>query len=187
MTQINLLPWRAQKRKREKKIFIFQLMAWALCTILFILAVGYYISLLVNEEELHAKVLRQELSILDSQSNKINKLKIIREDLINKIFNIQYLQYTRNEVTYLLTRLRKITPSGVYLTQVQRKKNVISLLGYAQSNVDVSLLMRNIEHDNWFQQTLLSEIKREDKNNSQDNEFKFTVVLKSKRQPWSKG
>lgn len=104
---------------------------------------------------------------------------------------VQNLQATRGLTVHLFDELIKVLPDGVYLTQMKREGNRITLLGYSESNSNVSILMRNIEANPWIQEPELTEIKKskdqQDANaavnptpETGENEFKLSFVLKPK-------
>lgn len=101
--------------------------------------------------------------------------------MISRMSIVQHLQSTRTLMVHLFDELINITPSGIYLTQVEGKNDVITVSGYTESNAFVSILMRNIENNDWLHNLLLSEIKKEEdrkkKQHTANNEFKLTFVL----------
>lgn len=68
-------------------------------------------------------------------------------------------------------------PSGIYLTKVEGKNDILSVTGYTESNTYVSILMKNIEINEWIHSPVLSEIKKEDRQEPANNEFKLNFVL----------
>ena len=81
----------------------------------------------------------------------------------------------------LLNEVITIIPEGIYLYQISRVANKITLLGYAESNTDISNFMRSIEASIWTKDPGLIEIKkRSDADSSDENEFKLSFILKSR-------
>ncbi|KTC79009.1 PilN domain-containing protein [Legionella cherrii] len=185
MTQINLLPWRELKREQEKKLFTIMLLVCVVAAAFIVFLINSYASGLVSNQITRNQMLQKEINAMDAQLKEIKNLEKTREMLISRMSIVQHLQSTRTLMVHLFDELINITPSGVYLTQVEGKNDIISVLGYTESNTFVSMLMRNIENNDWLHNPVLSEIKREEndkdkdkeKQQSTENEFKLTFVL----------
>ncbi|KTD42024.1 PilN domain-containing protein [Legionella parisiensis] len=181
MTQINLLPWRELKREQEKKLFTTMLLACIVLAAFIVFLINSYASGLVNNQVTRNQMLQKEINTMDAQIREIKNLQKAREMMISRMSIVQHLQSTRTLMVHLFDELINITPSGIYLTQVEGKNDVITIFGYTESNTFVSILMRNIENNDWLHNPLLSEIKKEDdekmKQQAANNEFKLTFVL----------
>lgn len=178
MVEINLLPWREQKRQREKKLFIKWLMISSSIALVIVFSLNYHIVLLRKNQYVRNQILQQEIIIYDSQIKEANTLKKEKRRLISQISVVQNLQATRILLVHLLDELTKIVPSGIYFAQIKGYENVISVFGYAESNTDVSLVLQNIEHNTWIHNPILNEIKAVKKKQVARNRFKLTFILR---------
>ena len=181
MTEINLLPWRERKREQEKKFFTTMLLSGMVIAVVIVFLINYYASNLVNNQTERNQMLQKEIAVLNDQIKEIKALKLIREALISRMSIVQNLQSTRTLMVHLFDELLKVLPPGVYVTKLERQNDIVSLWGYSESNTNVSILMRNIENNDWIQNPLLTEIKKNDeKKQPADNEFKLNFILKPK-------
>lgn len=182
MTNINLLPWREKKREQEKKTFTTVLLSSVVISALIVFLVNYYADSLVSNQLGRNKILENEITVLDDQIKEIKSLKTVRAGLISRMAIVQNLQSTRTLMVHLFDELITVIPSGIFLTKVERKNDVVTLWGYAESNTNVSDLMENIEKSDYMQNPVLIEIKNmEDKKQSADNQFNLSFVLKPKK------
>lgn len=180
MTQINLLPWREQKREQEKKLFTAMLVVCVALAAFVVFLINCYASDLVSNQISRNQMLQKEITVYNNQLLEIKGLVKIREMLISRMSIVRNLQATRTLMVHLFDELIEVTPTGIYLTQIQGKNNTITLSGYAESNTYVSQEMMHIEKDNWLHNPVLNEIKKmEDKKQPADNEFKLTFILES--------
>lgn len=181
MTQINLLPWRELRREQEKKLFTMMLLVCIVAAAFIVFLINLYASGLVRNQVTRNQILQKEINSMDAQIKEIKNLQKAREMMISRMSIVQHLQSTRTLMVHLFDELINITPSGIYLTQVEGKNDVITVSGYTESNAFVSILMRNIENNDWLHNLLLSEIKKEEdekkKQHTANNEFKLTFVL----------
>ena len=181
MTNINLLPWREKKREQEKKQFAIYLFIRLIAAVLVVGLIDYYAKNLVNAQTQRNQRLKDEIAQFERQIKEISELKKLRQALIARMNIVQNLQATRALTVRLFDEIIKILPDGVYLNQVERIGNKVTLLGYAESNTNISLLMRNIEGNAWIQDPVLTEIKKTSEAKKPDeNAFKLSFILKSK-------
>lgn len=187
MTEINLLPWREQKREHEKKVFTTMLLMAVVVAGVIVFLINYYADTLVDNQMVRNQTLEKEIVILDDQIREIKALKLVREGLISRMSIVQNLQATRTLMVHLFDELIKVMPSGVYVTKLDRQSDEVNLWGYSESNTNVSFLMRNIETNDWIQIPNLAEIKKmQEKKQPADNEFKLSFILKPKYSTGSK-
>ena len=181
MTEINLLPWREQKREQEKKEFLTYLVVGVVGAIIIVFLINYYATYLVDMQTQRNQRLKNEITELEKQIVAIRDIKTLRQALIARMVIVQNLQATRTLTVHLLDEIIKIIPDGVYLYQMGRVVNKVTILGYAESNTNISQLMRSIEKNFWIQDPELTEIKKiTDVKQLDESEFKLSFILKSK-------
>ena len=184
MTEINLLPWREQKREQEKRQFMTYLLTGLVLAMAVVFLVNYYANYLVNGQTERNQRLKNEIATLEAHIRDISTLKKLRAALIARMNVIQNLQATRILTVHLLDEIMSIIPDGIHLYEVKRERNKVTLLGYSESNTHISQLMRRIEDSVWVQDPELNDIKKiTDKKGTtliSDNEFKLSFILKSK-------
>ncbi len=181
MTEINLLPWREKKREQEKKQFIIYLLVGLVSAIITVFLINYYATYLVDMQTQRNQRLKDEITQLEKQIKEISQIRKLRQALIARMNIVQNLQATRTLTVRLLDEIIKILPDGVYLYQVQRVGDKITLLGYAESNTNISKLMRSIQGSAWIQEPELTEIKKTtDTKLPDENQFKLSFILKPK-------
>lgn len=181
MTEINLLPWREKKREREKKQFTGYLAIGLITAMVIVFLINYYTISLIDEQTTRNQVLKKEIARLDAQIKDIRSLKKLRSALIARMKIVQNLQETRILTVRLFDEIVKIMPDGVYLNQMSRVNDKVTVLGYSESNSNISKLMRNIQQSVWIQDPQLTEIKKtKDVQESNSNEFKLSFIVKPK-------
>lgn len=190
MTNINLLPWRELKREQQKKLFIsFWLIALMLATLIAVLGYMYSVHLVTVQTERNQRI-KTEIVFYDGQLKSIKELKKLRAILIARMMIVKDLQSTRPLTVHLFDELVKVMPPGVFVSKVERKKDAVSVWGYASANSSISDLMRKIEKSEWINSPELTEIKKAEKSKESneslasepmDNEFKLNFVLKQNK------
>lgn len=183
MTMINLLPWRELRREREKKRFTGYLVSTFVMALLLVLVVNYHFDKKIDEQTTLNRRLETEITEFKKQIAVIQNLKTLREGLIARMDIVQNLQATRTLTVRLFDELIHILPDGVYVNRMERVKNKITLLGYTESNSNISRMMFNIESSQWIQSPQLTEIKKTTKDGHDDasSEFILSFILKPKK------
>jgi len=178
MIRINLLPHRELKRKaRQQQIAV-------LAGLIGLLSIAVVMSIhTINAERIdyqngRNQYLTDQITILDKEIAEIREIKTQTQELLARKQVVETLQSSRSEVVYLLDQLVRLLPDGVYLQSVKQVDHNITLVGYAQSNAWVSVLMRNLESSQWLESPLLIEIKAMTVNNVRQNEFNMQIKLK---------
>ncbi|MGQ3888204.1 PilN domain-containing protein [Legionella sp. CNM-1927-20] len=180
MTNINLLPWRELRREQEKREFRTLMLGAVLIGIGIVILINYYVHDLISTQTSRNQRLQDEINTFNRQIKEIKKLKQIRSEVISRMRIIQGLQAKRTLTVHLFDELIKVVPDGIHLTQVKRVGDKITVQGFAESNTNVSILMRNIEQSPWIQDPILTEIKKSKEATVVNNEFTLSFVLQSK-------
>jgi type IV pilus assembly protein PilN len=177
MIRINLLPYRAERRKARNTQF--GIMA-GLAGLLGLVVVGAGYTIMdgkIAHQEARNDYLKKEISILDKQIAEIKTLKDQIAALLARKEVVEKLQTNRSEVVHLLEQMVRVLPEGVYLTKLRQSGPNVNLVGYAQSSARVSTLMRNLEDSPWLASPQLIEIKAETVGKLRLNEFSLNVRL----------
>jgi len=180
MARINLLPWRAELRKQQRKDLIAAILLGVLLTLAILLFVHTHISSLIDYQNRRNEFLQSEISLLDQRIKEIQDLENKKKRLIAKMEVIQQLQASRPEIVHLFDELARTMPEGVYLTDLVQSDKSLTVNGIAQSNARVSTYMRNLEASRWLKEPLLNiiEAKPESKESKKDRGSKFTLQVK---------
>jgi type IV pilus assembly protein PilN len=157
--RVNLLPHRAERRKRARQHFFVLAGATAVLGAFIVLLMhGFYANKIDTQNDRN-RFLKGEIVKLDKDIAEINSLKEQIQALLARKQVIETLQADRAQTVRLLDQLVQQTPDGVYLRSVVQKGLRVNVVGYAQSNARVSTLMRNIESSPWLERPELVEVK----------------------------
>lgn len=177
--EINLLPWRELKRKREQKQLSVVILVVLISVITILLLFNNLAKNLSDKQIQRNQRLTEEIVLFTSQIEEKKKLKKQEKMLITRLNYLQNLQKKPILLVHLFDELVKLMPDGVYLNQVQKIDDSITLKGIADSNSSVSKLIQGIEKNPWLQSPILGEIKKTKP--TEDNEFILNFILKPKK------
>lgn len=163
MTRINLLPWREMARKEKKRQFISIGVGAIVLMGLIIFYVHIHIAGMISDQAARNDFLNDEITRIDRQIKEIKTLEEEKADLVARMDVIQQLQVRRSRIVHIFDEIEKTLPTGVFLTKIEQRGGELVLNGIAQSNGDVSSLMRNLEASDWLESPRLEVIQSSDK------------------------
>lgn len=159
MSRINLLPWRAERRKQRQKEFgVMVGIAAAAGVVLWFLVNMYYNAQIDGQNERNA-FLQQQIAEVERQNAEIDTLESQRARLLARKSVIEELQGKRSQMVHLFDQLVRTIPDGVLLTSLKQEGDTLMLEGRSQSNARVSTYMRSLEGSGWMTSPQLSVIE----------------------------
>jgi type IV pilus assembly protein PilN len=177
MANINLLPWRDERRAELKKEFLVVLGVVVAIGAAIIFLVDLYFSGRIQTQNDRNNYLSQNIEELNKQVEAIRDMQKKRTQLLDRMKVIQELQGNRPIIVRILDQLVRTVPDGVFYTQLQASNNLIKIAGIAESNNRVSSLMRRLEGSDWFTEPNLEGVRAEPSFGDQATTFSMTVKL----------
>lgn len=168
MARINLLPWRAERRKQRQREFYAMLGMAAVGGLLLSLMIWFYYDRQVNGQMDRNAYLEAEIEKVKEQNKEIDRLDAQKERLLARKKVIEELQAKRSQMVHLFDALVRTIPDGVVLTALKQEGDVLTLEGRTQSNARVSAYMRNLETSGWMTNPELSIIEARDPEKDKD-------------------
>lgn len=179
MPNINLLPWREERREELKREFGVMVGAAAAMAVVIMLGVHQYYASEINHQNARNSHLQNSINVLNAQIKEIQDLEKTRDLLLARMRVIQDLQGNRPVIVRLFDELVRTLPDGVYFTEVQYDEaaSVINLKGTAESNMRVSSLMRALDASDWFADPNLTAVTGNQAAGENGNNFEMRVKL----------
>ncbi len=179
MARINLLPWRAERRKQRQQEFFAMLgLAAAAAVLVSFLIVMYYNGQIEGQMQRN-QYLRDQIAVVDQQIVEIEELDKKKANLLARKQVIEELQASRSQMVHLFDQLVRTIPDGVRLGSIKQTGEELTLEGHAQSNARVSSYMRNLEESGWMGNPDLSIIETKGDDRGLPNMFSLKVTLKN--------
>jgi type IV pilus assembly protein PilN len=179
MARINLLPWRAERRKQREREFYTMLGLAAVAAIVVLGGVIWFMDQRIENQQARNKYLQDEITALDSKIAEIKDLEKTKSRLLQRKQIIEQLQASRSQMVHLFDELVKTIPDGAKLSQMKQAGDTLTLEGVAQSNASVATYMRNLDASQWLSKSDLkkTEVKRDDKKSP----YSFALDVKLRR------
>ena len=150
MARINLLPWRAERRKQREREFYMQLGVAFVAAIVALMVWSFWMDARLDNQDQRNTYLQAEIKQLDERIAKIKDLEKVRSGLLQRKQIIEQLQANRSQMVHLFDEMVKTIPVSARLSNMKQTGDSLSLDGVAQSNASVAEYMRNIESSPWM-------------------------------------
>lgn len=177
MANINLLPWREERRQELKKAFLIGLGLVAGLAIVLLIAADLITNAQIETQSARNAYLQKNIDELNRQVAEIKDLEKRRDELLDRMKIIQALQGNRPVIVHVFDDVVRTLPDGVFYNEFTLKGKTISFKGIAESNNRVSSLMRNLDGSEWFDSPNLTAVKAEPAFGEQASAFDMTVAL----------
>lgn len=178
MAYINLLPWREEALKAKQKEFFIILVAAGLFAFALVLSVNFYFQTRIDGQLTRNAFLKNEIQLLDIQIAEIKTLNDKKAALQKRIDVVEQLQRSRNVGTQVLDEIATIIPNGIYITQIDKKGNIIQITGKSESNNHLANMIRAIELSDLFTDATPESITSDDNSSKLLSSFKMRVKIK---------
>lgn len=176
MTQINLLPWREQERKEKKYLFAVTAGIFFAAAIFLIVVIHFVFYGLVDTQLEYNQFLTSQLQSEQDALTDLSKKQKAQNAVIKQVQFIISLRDKSYQVVQLFNELPRVVPETVLILKLSKNDNLVSLSGVAQSNLQVSLMMQNIEKSKVFNQPTLTQISEGNQTNGKGENFELKVT-----------
>lgn len=177
MAKINLLPWREAYRGEKKKEFIT--LVGMVLVFAAVVAFGWdrVVNSQIESQFSRNQMLQSEITKLNKQVAEIDELTKRRQNLLDRIKVIQEVQGNRPEIVKIYDEFVRAVPDGVYFTEMVRRGEAISLVGFAKSNSRVSVLMRRLDASYKFAEPNLTKVQANSMLGESGSQFEMKVKI----------
>lgn len=177
MAKVNLLPWRAERRKHRQREFYFLLGSAGIGALVLGVLISIYYSGQINGQNARNAYLTDQITQLDAKIKEIEQLDLKKDRLLRRKEVIEQLQADRAQMVHLFDELVRTIPEGVRLTSLKQDGQHLTLEGQSQSNARVSAYMRNLESSGWMTNPDLSIIEAAGDDKTLPYKFNLAVTL----------
>jgi len=175
MAHINLLPWRAARRKQREREFFGQLVMAGVIGLLVVIVWAVWMGRRIDNQHDRNAYLNGQIDQVEAKITKIKDLKKVRTQLLKRKHIIEKLQSSRSQMVHLFDSLVTTIPDSVRLTSLKQNGEHLELAGVAQSNASVAEYMRHLDHSPWLGSPDLE--KTENSHDSSRTPYSFGLGL----------
>lgn len=148
--RVNLLPHRAARRERQKKVFVALLGLSFLTGLVLVALVWMLLEGAVARQQARNDFILSKNRELDAQIREIANLRQEIDALRARQRAVEDLQADRTQPVLLFDQLNTQTPEGVFLRTAKQDGTKVIVSGLAASNERVSEFMRNLQNNSQY-------------------------------------
>jgi type IV pilus assembly protein PilN len=184
MAKINLLPWREERRQELQRQFFTVMGGVAIIGGLCVYVVYGFYSGEVRDQIQRNKYIESEIAGLENKITQIRELQERRDQIVDSMKVIQELQGNRPVIVHSMGEIANTIPDGVWYKKIERKGNLYTIRGIAETNNKISKLMRNIDESKWFKDPTLVKVEgvEEGEAAADASSFEMTVIQETRSQ-----
>ena len=179
MANINLLPWREERRQEKQRQFLSVLGLIAILGVAVMALVYTYYDAQLSAQRERNKFLQVEIRKLDSKIKEIETLEKERLQLVERMNLIQDLQKSRPQVVHVFDEIVATMPEGINLLSLARKGEELIFDGIAESGPRISKFMRNLETSKWLKLEKLDAIDDDKESGANRKSFILRTKISS--------
>lgn len=177
MARINLLPWRAERRKQREREFYMMLGASAVAAVLIFLGASYWMGMRIDNQKDRNTYLDGQIKLLDKDIETIKNLEKVRSQLLARKEIIEDLQSNRSQMVHLFDQMSKTIPDGTRLTSLKQAADKITLEGVAESSTRVATYMKSLESSLFLGKADLAKIESKEGTPGVDAKMPYVFSL----------
>lgn len=177
MIQINLLPWREQERKNKKIRFHLAILITLSLALFCLIITHLYLNTLITTQQQRNTYLQTQLEKEKIILSSLNKKQQQQKNMHSELHFIMSLRQISYQAVRLLDTLVRVIPEGISINKIVRNGNTVVLLGKAQSNLQVTLLIKNMTKTLIFKQPELTEITGRESHFGETRNFQIKLQL----------
>jgi len=184
MIRINLLPFRAARRKENIRRQISIFLLGLILSILVMLVYSMMLGTKIGKLETKLAKTKEDLKIYEQKAKEVDEMKKQLDLLKMKMDVIASLEKNRKIPLEMLDEMTKnIIPKRMWLTEMISGANV-QLKGFAMDNQTVADFMKNLEKSKFYGSVNLKTIKQQSiqkKSGQSDYDLRYFEVICEKK------
>lgn len=177
MAQINLLPWRDERRAAMQQEFLAILGLVAIMGVVIIFVADLFYNAQMDNQRGRNAHLERNIAVLNKEVSEIQDLQRKRTQLLDRMQVIQELQGNRPVIVRILDQVVRTVPDGIFYASLTARGSTISIEGISESNNRVSSLMRRLDSSVWFTEPNLMGVQADTRFGAQANKFQMTFKV----------
>ena len=116
---INLLPWREEKRQQYKQRFYGMVVLGILAALMLQWFASLYIDHLKDQQKSRNQQLQAYISKLDKELINLKEIEAKHKSILTRLRLVESLQNERNKTTDFMNLMPELVPEGVYVDKIK--------------------------------------------------------------------
>lgn len=147
---INLLPWREEKRTEYKQRFYGMLVLGIFIAISLQWFGSLYIDHLKTQQRSRNQELKTYITELDKKLVNLKEIEAKHKSILTRLRLVESLQNERNKTTDFMNLMPELVPEGVYVDKIKMNGREIEMSGVSDSTSRLATMLDNFENSFWL-------------------------------------
>lgn len=147
---INLLPWREEKRQEYKQRFYGMVVLGVLVAIGLQWFGSLYIDHLKTQQKTRNQQLQAYVQVLDKQLINLKAIEAKHKSILTRLRLVESLQNERNKTTDFMNLMPELVPEGVYVDKMKMNGRDVEIGGISDSTARLATMLDNFENSAWL-------------------------------------
>lgn len=147
---INLLPWREEKRQEYKQRFYGMVVLGVLMAIGLQWFGSLYIDHLKTQQKIRNQQLQAYVQELDKQLINLKAIEAKHKSILTRLRLVESLQNERNKTTDFMNLMPELVPEGVYVDKMKMNGRDVEIGGISDSTARLATMLDNFENSVWL-------------------------------------
>lgn len=147
---INLLPWREEKRQEYKQRFYGMVVLGILAALALQWLASLYIDHLKDQQRHRNQQLQAYITKLDQQLVNLKEIEAKHKSILTRLRLVESLQNDRNKTTDFMNLMPELVPDGVYVDKIKMSGREIEMAGVSDSTARLATMLDNFESSTWL-------------------------------------
>lgn len=147
---INLLPWREEKRQEYKQRFYGMVVLGVLVAIGLQWFGSLYIDHLKTQQKTRNQQLQAYVQELDKQLINLKAIEAKHKSILTRLRLVESLQNERNKTTDFMNLMPELVPEGVYVDKMKMNGRDVEIGGISDSTARLATMLDNFENSAWL-------------------------------------
>lgn len=159
MVEINLLPWRDDRRKKKNKELGLLLICGIVITLLFLSMFHYFLACWIGQENNRVLEWQQRLSQISAQSNNLKSIDQQQKKYQLAVHALQRISANQNITLEFFNAIFATLSADIYFDELSRQGNKVTLKGSATSALVLHEFMKKSMYNRFLNQSQLAQVK----------------------------
>lgn len=142
---INLIPWREQRRQQRIRHFVFSLGLVVMISALVVVIAEHYLQSQIRIQQSRVDQLSKWNSNLSQKVSQVNAIENQVVAIERELVELQALYVQRYVPQQLVALLPELIPEAVYLDQIEMVGRQVRLIGIAATAEQLNALLANLQ------------------------------------------
>lgn len=147
---INLLPWREEKRQQYKQRFYGMVVLGVLLALFLQWCGSLYIDHLKSVQRERNQQLQSYIAKLDKQLVNLKEIEAKHKSILTRLRLVESLQNERNKTTDFMNLMPELVPEGVYVDKIKMSGREVEMAGVSDSTARLATMLDNFENSTWL-------------------------------------